>query len=182
MSEEKRECPTADSPPIEAASEAADTLRQEEAEEAPERGEPVAAGQAALGEQLRRRACAHLDSLCAQAEELRRDFPDFDLAEALRDPVFLRLTAPGLGVELRRAYYALHREELDGLAARRAAEETRQQLVRSLASAEGRPREGGGQQAAAELAADYRSLSRVQQQALKQRILEAAARGEKIYP
>ena len=86
MSQEARQSQTADSPPIEAASEAADTLRQEEAEEAPERGEPVAAGRAALGEQLRRRACAHLDSLCAQAEELRRDFPDFDLAEALRDP------------------------------------------------------------------------------------------------
>ena len=124
----------------------------------------------------------HLDSLHAQAAELRREFPDFDLDEALRDPDFLRLTAPGLGVDLRRAYYAIHREELDRRAARQAAEETRRQLARSLAAGGARPREGGGHEAAAALAADYRHMSRPQQQALKQRIIEAAARGEKIYP
>jgi len=131
---------------------------------------------------LRQRAAAHLDSLYAQAEALREEFPDFDLDAALRDPDFLRLTAPGLGVDLRRAYYALHREDLDSRAARRAAEETRRRLARSLASGGLRPREGGGQEAAAALASDYRSLSRPQQLQLKQRILEAAARGEKIYP
>ena len=125
---------------------------------------------------------AHLDSLYAQAEALREEFPDFDLDAALRDPDFLRLTAPGLGVDLRRAYYALHREDLDSRAARRAAEETRRRLARSLASGGLRPREGGGQEAAAALASDYRSLSRPQQLQLKQRIIEAAARGEKIYP
>ena len=131
---------------------------------------------------LRQRAAAHLDSLRRQAEALREEFPDFDLDAALRDPDFLRLTAPGLGVDLRRAYYALHREDLDSRAARRAAEETRRRLARSLASGGLRPREGGGQEAAAALASDYRSLSRPQQLQLKQRILEAAARGEKIYP
>ena len=131
---------------------------------------------------LRQRAAAHLDSLRRQAEALREEFPDFDLDAALRDPDFLRLTAPGLGVDLRRAYYALHREDLDSRAARRAAEETRRRLARSLASGGLRPREGGGQEAAAALASDYRSLSRPQQLALKQRIIEAAARGEKIYP
>jgi len=131
---------------------------------------------------LRQRAAEHLDSLRRQAEALREEFPDFDLDAALRDPDFLRLTAPGLGVDLRRAYYALHREDLDSRAARRAAEETRRRLARSLASGGLRPREGGGQEAAAALASDYRSLSRPQQLQLKQRIIEAAARGEKIYP
>ena len=125
---------------------------------------------------------AHLDSLRAQAEQLRQEFPDFDLDAALRDPDFLRLTAPGLGVDLRRAYYALNRDALEARTARRAAEETRRQLARSVAAGGLRPREGGGQQAAAELATDYRQLSRSQQQALKQRIIEAAARGEKLYP
>lgn len=128
------------------------------------------------------RARRHLDALWAQAEALRRDFPDFDLSRALRDPDFVRLTAPDTGVDLRRAYYAMNRERLDALAAARAAQETRAGLARSLATGGQRPREGGGQQAAAALAADYRQLSRPQQQALKQRIREAAARGEKLYP
>ena len=209
MSKEKMEAPAAENPtesrPVEAEPTESLAPARQESREAP----PEAAGAAEDGREevsdsprreeqgeasaveaqraealarLRQRAREHLDSLRAQAEELRRDFPDFALDAALRDPDFLRLTAPGLGVDLRRAYYALHREELDGRAARQAAEETRRQLVRSLASAEGRPREGGGQQAAAQLAADYRSLSRSQQLQLKQRILEAAAKGEKLYP
>ena len=64
----------------------------------------------------------HLRALHAQAEELRRDFPDFDLDAALRDPAFLRLTAPALGVGVREAFYALNRPRLDELAAARAAE------------------------------------------------------------
>ena len=124
---------------------------------------------------------AHLRSLHAQAEELRRDFPDFDLGEALRDPAFLRLTAPALGVGVREAYYALNRPRLDELAAARAAEESRALLARSVAEGARRPREGGGQSGAA-VAADYRSLPRAEQQRLKERILRAASRGEKIYP
>jgi len=139
---------------------------------------PRATDEADRSAALRASVAAHLDSLCAQAEELRREFPDFDLDAALRDPDFVRLTAPGVGVEVRRAYYALHRGELDA----RAAEETRQRLARSLSSLPQRPREGGGLHAAATLASDYRSLPREQQQTLKKRILEAAARGEKIYP
>ena len=125
---------------------------------------------------------AHLRSLHAQAEELRRDFPDFDLGEALRDPAFLRLTAPALGVGVREAYYALNRPRLDELAAARAAEESRALLARSVAEGARRPREGGGSGAAALLRSDYAALPRERQLALKQRIREAAARGEKMYP
>ena len=133
-------------------------------------------------EQRLRQAREHLDSLYAQAADLRREFPDFDLEAALGDADFVRLTAPGLGVDLRRAYYALNRSRLDERAARRGAEESGRLLTRALASGGSRPREGGGQQAAGLIAADYRHLSRSQQQDLKQRILEAAARGEKLYP
>ena len=67
----------------------------------------------------------HLRALHAQAEELKRDFPDFDLDAALHDPAFLRLTAPALGVGVREAFYALNRPRLDALAAARAAEESK---------------------------------------------------------
>ena len=115
---------------------------------------------------------AHFDALWAASERLAAEFDDFDPEAALRDPDFLRLTAPGLGVEPRRAWLALHPESLQ----RRTAEA----LGRSLASCAARPREGGRGGALPET--DYRSLSRAEQQRLKERIHRAAALGEKIYP
>ena len=115
---------------------------------------------------------AHFDALWAASEALAEEFDDFDPAAALHDPDFLRLTAPGLGVEPRRAWLALHPESLQ----RRTAEA----LGRSLASCAARPREGGRGGALPET--DYRSLSRAEQQRLKERIHRAAALGEKIYP
>ena len=124
----------------------------------------------------------HFASLCAQAEALREEVPDFDLGAALRDPAFLRLTAPALGVGVREAWAALHRGEIESRAARRGAEEARRQLALAAASGSLRPREGGGLGAAALTRSDYRALSREAQQSLKRRILDAAARGEKVYP
>ena len=124
----------------------------------------------------------HFASLCAQAEALREELPDFDLDAALRDPAFLRLTAPALGVGVREAWAALHCGEIESRAARRGAEEAKRQLARAAASGSLRPREGGGLGAAALTRSDYRTLSREAQQSLKRRILDAAARGEKVYP
>ena len=120
----------------------------------------------------------HFASLCRQGEALRAEFEDFDLAAALRDPAFLRLTAPALGVGVREAWCALHPEALE----RRGAERARRELSRAAASGALRPREGGGLGAAALTRCDYRALSRREQQSLKRRILDAAARGEKLYP
>ena len=125
---------------------------------------------------------AHFASLCEQAEALREELPDFDLGAALRDPAFLRLTAPALGVGVREAWAALHRGEIESRAARRGAEEAKRQLALAAASGSLRPREGGGLGAAALTRSDYRALSREAQQSLKRRILDAAARGEKVYP
>ncbi len=115
----------------------------------------------------------HLALLQEQAAQI----PGFDLKDALRDPAFVRLTAPCVGVSVADALYALHREELE----HRRAEEGRELLARAAAASAGRPREGGGSGAAL-IAADYRSLSRAEQLTIKQRILEASARGEKLYP
>lgn len=110
----------------------------------------------------------HFDSLQRQAQDLRRQFPDFDLGKALEDPVFLRLTAPGVGVSLEDAYFATHRRQLQ------------QTIVQSVRS---RPRENGTGGAAPAVAAfDYRSASPQQRAALKQAIRAAKARGEKLYP
>lgn len=116
---------------------------------------------------------AHLAALRSQAEQI----PGFDLREALRDPAFVRLTAPGIGVSVADAWYALHRRELE--AARRMAD--REALARAVSAGTQRPREGGGSGAVL-TAADYKHMDRQAQLQLKQRIREAAARGEKLFP
>lgn len=125
---------------------------------------------------------AHFASLVAQGEALRAEYADFDLAEALRDPAFLRLTAPALGVGVREAWTALHPEALDARAARRAARDAETLLARAASQGALRPREGGGLEAAALTRRDCRGLSRGERERLKDRIREAAARGEKVYP
>lgn len=124
----------------------------------------------------------HYESLCRQAQELRQDFPDFDLSAALEDADFVRLTAPKTGVSLRRAFYAMNREKLDELAQLRGAESVREALSKSLSTAARQPREGGGRQSAAELRSDYRAMDAKGREQLKKQIRDAAALGKKIYP
>ena len=116
---------------------------------------------------------AHWEKLAAEAAGIE----GFDLREALKDPAFVRLTAPGVGVSVEDAWYALHRRE----SMRRDEQAGRQRLAQAVAAACRRPKEGGGG-ASALIAADYRSLSRSEQLRVKKRIAEAASRGEKIYP
>ena len=122
---------------------------------------------------------SHLASLYAQSAELAREIPGFDLKKALRDPDFLRMTSPAVGLSVRRAWYALHGEEREKLAARRAGEAAADALRRGSS----RPREGERSLSGGTLSrSDPASLGRVERAALRQRIYDAAARGEKIYP
>jgi len=124
----------------------------------------------------------HFDSLCRQAEELKKEFPGFELSEALKDADFVKLTAPRTGTDLRRAFYALNRESLDAAAEQRGAENARRALSESLAANAARPRESAGRHSPGNLQTDYRNLSGGARQELKKRIRNAAARGEKIFP
>lgn len=119
---------------------------------------------------------AHLEALLQEAELLRQTLPEFDLLRELEDPGFLRLTAPHSGVSLSDAYYARHRAEIGERAARQSLEA----FSRSLQSGAARPRENHGGQRAARLETDARSMSREEREALKKRIREAGARGQKL--
>ena len=125
----------------------------------------------------------HFVGLQQQAEAMKQIFPDFDLRKQLENPAFARLTAPGSGVTLEDAYYALNRQKLQGAAMELAARQTAKKLANAVASGSARPREHGvSRQAAAGVTFDYRNASRQEKEALKQRIAQAAARGEKVYP
>ena len=148
------------------------------AEEAQNPPVPAAPGQPPLGKGAFESLQTELREHLARMREQAAAVPGFDLEQALRDPAFVRLTAPGVGVSVRDAWYALHREETE----RQRIEENRAMLAKAAAASARRPREGGGSGGTALIAADYRSLSRAEQLRVKQRILEASARGEKVYP
>lgn len=121
----------------------------------------------------------HFQSLEAQAEAMKQTFPGFDLRRELRNPLFARLTSPGVGIGVEDAFYTVHRSEIQ----KAAVQAVQRQMSRSIASGGRRPLENGfSGQAPAVSAFDYRSASREQREDLKRRIRLAAAEGKKLYP
>lgn len=126
---------------------------------------------------------AHYDDLVRQAEQLREKYPGFDLRKELGDPVFVRLTAPETGISLEDAYYTVHRREIQHSAVEEAARQAACRISNAIRSGTARPVENGTAAPAATVTAfDYRSASPQQRSALKARIRQAVARGEKLYP
>ena len=130
---------------------------------------------------------SHLDRLMAEAEDLKRTVPDFDLWRELENSDFARLTNPTSRVSVRAAYYAVHHDEINSrnmrAAAEAAAAETAKKLTGDYLSAQRRPQENGSASSAAFVeAVDWRTASREQLIAQRRAILSAAAKGEKIYP
>ena len=125
----------------------------------------------------------HFRGLVQQEAAMRELVPDFDLRRELENPTFARLTAPGVGISVQDAYFAVHRQEVQEKAQRQAAQETAQKLAASIQANQNRPRENGtSAQAQSAGQVDYRSMPRQQREELKNRIRMAAARGEKVYP
>ena len=117
---------------------------------------------------------AHLARLCAEADALHRADPGFDLDSALRDPAFVRLTAPDVGVPVADAWYALHRREY----AETLRRESLEQAAAAVASGSLRPREGGRASGGELLGTDPRHMTAAQRAELRDRI----KRGERVYP
>ena len=126
----------------------------------------------------------HFISLERQGEELKKIFPSFDLRTELQNPAFARMTAPGKGImSVEDAYRAVHRNEIDAAAGQIIAQKTAEKISNAIQSGSRRPDEAGtSSQAPSVSTFDYRNASREQREALKQRIRQAAARGEKLYP
>ena len=121
----------------------------------------------------------HFEGLTRQAEEMKRTFPGFDLQKELKNPAFARMTAPGVGVSLEDAYFAVHRAELQAAAMQVTAQKTAQKISNAIVSGSHRPSENGTSGQAPSVATfDYRAMSQAQRKALKDRIRA----GEKIYP
>lgn len=129
------------------------------------------------------RLAAHVRSLRQQEAQLQKTFPGFSLAGELDNPVFRRLTAPGSGVSLEDAFYAVHHAQLQSAAAQVTARTVAEKLSDSMRANARRPVEAGTvSQTPALSSVDYSRMSQQERAALKQRIRNAAARGQKLYP
>lgn len=125
----------------------------------------------------------HIEGLRQEGEELKKTFPNFDLQNELQNPIFRRMTAPGSGLTVADAYYAVHRKEIQAAAAQVTAQQVAEKLSNSIQANSRRPTEAGtAAQAPTVTSFDYTKMSKDQRADLKRRIREAAARGEKLYP
>ena len=110
---------------------------------------------------------------------LRGIDPDIDPARELADhPRLLALLDPATGLTAEEAYYLVHRREIRERDIREAAEK----ITNAVLSGSRRPTEAAGNAHPASAPIDYRHVPRETREALKKRIRQAAARGERIYP
>lgn len=123
----------------------------------------------------------HLIDLERQGERLKQMYPNFDLRTEMTNPTFVRLTAPNSGLSVEDAYFAIHRAEMQQATAQATAQAVSAKLANSIASGTRRPVENGTS-SAVNTTFDYSKASREEREALKARIRQAAARGEKLYP
>jgi len=116
----------------------------------------------------------HYARLVRQAEELKAQYPGFDLASEMRNPVFARLTAPGVDIDPGTAYEIVHRHsirEADRFAGlQRAAEAVRSGSLRPAESAL------SGVHAPAPVRTDPRNLSPDDRRDIRRRV----ERGERV--
>lgn len=120
----------------------------------------------------------HYDTLARQADEAKKLYPGLDLMAEMNNPTFARLTAPGVGVDVRTAYEVVHRDEMRGAEMQFAARKSAERMANAVRANGMRPAENGmnSQQNASTVKTDPRTLTRADREEIKKRV----ARGEKI--
>lgn len=125
------------------------------------------------GEALDTAALRRAHGWAAEAHEVARLYPDFDLRSEIADPRFRSLLRGGAGV--RDAYEVVHRDELLPAAMRSAALSAVNKLTDSIAAGTVRPAENGVS-AALPYACGVGDMTRAERDELARRV----ARGERI--
>ena len=118
------------------------------------------AAQSAVENQNRER---HFAKLWQQAEEFKKQLPDFDLMKELENnPQFFKLTSPEVGLDVQTAFFALHKDEMMPQAMAAGMERAKQQMSQTIQAQRNRPVEGAMKsrgQAAADFNVDPRNLT-----------------------
>ena len=125
----------------------------------------------------------HFVRLEQQGEALKKVFPNFSLQEEMKNPAFVRMTHPNIGMSVEDAYHAIHHREIMSAGMQVTAQQTAQKISNAIQAGSRRPDENGTSgQSASVTTFDYSKASKAQREALKREIYAAKARGEKLYP
>lgn len=89
------------------------------------------------------RLVSHITGLRKQEEELKAEFPDFDLNTEAQNPAFVRMTGIDGGLTLRQAYMAIHGDELLKRGQSQAVKETKRAVSQAIQAGAMRPAENG---------------------------------------
>lgn len=85
----------------------------------------------------------HFGKLHAQGMELQKQFPGFNLLEEMKDPRFMQLTSPQIGLSVKDAYFAIHAEEIQRQSMQYAGQEAARNLASTVRAGAMRPLENG---------------------------------------
>lgn len=120
----------------------------------------------------------HFDKLAKQADAAKEFYPGLDLMAEMQNPTFARLTAPGVGVDVRTAYEVVHRDQLRGAEMQYAAQKSAERMANAVRANGMRPVENGmnSQQTASPVKTDPRTLTKADRAEIRRRV----ANGEKI--
>ncbi|MBR5111551.1 MAG: hypothetical protein IK099_15340 [Clostridia bacterium] len=119
----------------------------------------------------------HVRGVSAQAEEMKKEFPGFDLDAEMENPAFVRMTSPGVGMSVKDAYFAVHGREIQRDSMLYAAMQANERIAASVMAGASRPRENGlDPAAAARLGLSVRDMDRKTREEFRRRIRN----GEKI--
>ena len=123
-----------------------------------------------------------LNSLRTEEEGPITDANAF-LENELKDPRFLRMTAPGSGLSVEDVYFSIHRKEMMERGYTQATINAKRAIARAVQANASRPVENGVGSVSSSLSQiDYSAMSAKQRQQLREEIRRAAGRGEKLYP
>ena len=123
----------------------------------------------------------HFFSMQKQAQDLSTKLGrNVSLDNLLQDQNFLRMTAPGSGLSVEQAYYALHHDEELKTQAEAIAQGSTQRVAASVQANRARPTENGHRQASSTSVTDYRQLTRAQQRQVVNEMRRRSAAGERV--
>ena len=137
--------------------------------------ENLALRQAQRQRQSQQAAQQQLQKWYGEAEQMKADYPEFDLAAESKDPQFLSMLRSGVPVRL--AYEVKHMDEIKAGVAQNTAKTTEKQVVEGIRAKGARPAENGTSSQSAFVVKDDPSQWTKKDRA---EVVKRAARGEKI--
>lgn len=84
----------------------------------------------------------HINGLIQQAEELKKIYPDFDLAKEMQNPQFQLATSPMVGMTVEQAFMAFHGKDLQAQVMAYGVQAGKEQTAKALQANARRPVEG----------------------------------------